>query len=514
MPCFDLVTRNAEAMDLRDNEVELKLAVRSPSARTAACREVVGARARALESIYFDTHDRRLRSAGYSLRIRKDRGRWLQTVKREAPGAVTRYEHECRITAAGLDLARLGETPVGALVAGDELAPVFTTRVRRRSKVRQREASTIEFSLDEGHIVSGGLIEPILELELELISGPPGGLFDEARRLASHGGLMPAFTSKSARGHALTEGTAKQPPKIHAPELDEGTPTQAVFEAIAQACLCQLTLNFDLLVAGARLEALHQARVALRRLRVALTVFKSVVADGELEGLKAELRWLTGELGDARNLDVFIFESFRAAAGTVAEPGPMAAFGRRLLAAQEKAYDRARAAAQSVRFRALLVETARWISDGEWRRAPVTAARAAVPALPFAREALARRRRAVKRRAEALDWSDPLERHRLRIQIKKMRYASDFFVSFAQRHKKRHGAFDHALENLQERLGALNDIWVGQKTALLALEGQEPIAGVDYAAGIVVGQTMTGTRGLIKTVKRACRDFLAASTWW
>jgi inorganic triphosphatase YgiF len=399
----------------------------------------------------------------------------------------------------------------------DDLQPMFVTRVRRRSSNRQCEESRIEFSLDEGEIIAAGNSSPILELELELKSGNAADLFTQARRLAQTEQLTPAFTSKAERGYRLADGLASEPSKFQAPRVDRHTPAGVAFQGIARACLRQLTANAELLKSGARIEALHQVRVALRRLRVALTVFGPILADQEVEIAKQELRWLTEEIGDARNLDVFIFESFRPAAKALVDPSRMAAFGKSLLAAQQRAYARAAKAVRSVRFRTLLVEVSRWVENGEWTRDVLTFNHAEAPCREFAREALRKRHRKVTKRAKTLRWNDPLARHKLRIQIKKMRYASDFFADLAGgRRARRYNEFNETTENLQEILGRLNDIWMGQHVAQSALANAEPggIEGADFAAGVVVGRKTAEVSKLIKAGKRAGRVFADTRPWW
>src|SRR5262249_10337640 len=50
----------------------------------------------------------------------------------------------------------------------------------------------------------------------------------------------------------------------------------------------------------------HQMRVGLRRLRAAMSLFADVLQDPQSAALKEELKWLTGELGPARELDVLV----------------------------------------------------------------------------------------------------------------------------------------------------------------------------------------------------------------
>ena len=105
-------------------EVELKLAIGSASARDAAGREVGRAPARSVETIYFDTPRRRLHSAGYSLRLRRDGENWSQSVK--TASGFSRFEQERPLRGALPDFSLLDGTPLAPLVGADgALSPVL-----------------------------------------------------------------------------------------------------------------------------------------------------------------------------------------------------------------------------------------------------------------------------------------------------------------------------------------------------------------------------------------------------
>src|SRR5262249_6885684 len=110
------------------------------------------------------------------------------------------------------------------------------------------------------------------------------------------------------------------------------------------------------LVSGPRLpEALHQCRVAMRRLRSAFTLFKTAIEDVEYHYLREELRWFTSQLGDARNLDVFLQRD-------LTKDERIALTERR-----EAAYDQVAAAMDSPRLRLLMLELVGWTAFGPWR---------------------------------------------------------------------------------------------------------------------------------------------------
>jgi triphosphatase len=192
---------------------------------------------------------------------------------------------------------------------------------------------------------------------------------------------------------------------------------------------------------------LHQARVALRRLRSALSIFKPIVADDRFAHLANELKWLAGSLGAARDVDVL-----RQRVGDASHPA--------LLAAHEDAYTTALAALDSKRTRDLMIDVVEWTALGTWRTQPLDPESAQAPAVAFASEVLRKLRRRINRRGRDLDHLDDEARHQVRITAKKLRYATGFFQSLYpdKRSRRRFKAFTKHLEALQDHLGILNDL--------------------------------------------------------
>lgn len=77
------------------------------------------------------------------------------------------------------------------------------------------------------------------------------------------------------------------------------------FRVVAPRCLADLTAN-HVTTCRDDPEALHQMRVALTRLRTAISFFSPMVADSQRKQISAELKWLRAELGAVRYLDVAI----------------------------------------------------------------------------------------------------------------------------------------------------------------------------------------------------------------
>src|SRR5262249_9060545 len=132
---------------------------------------------------------------------------------------------------------------------------------------------------------------------------------------------------------------------------------------------------------------------------------------------------------------------------------------------RDSGFDRARVAVDSDRYRALGLRTVLWVNRGEWIRSSdeMVIALRERPAVEFATEILGKRLKRILKRAEKIQSLDPRRRHKLRIAVKKLRYAAEFFTElFDDGEPKR---FSRQLKELQSGLGRLNDIEVHKRVA-------------------------------------------------
>lgn len=435
-------------------EVELKLEADADGLDAiAAALEARGVRfaARALHARYFDTPEGELRCAGLSLRIRRSGDERVQTLKAEgaAMGALlARPEWERAVDGDAPDLTDAPEPMRSALLDGgaaDRLAPVFEAEVERRVGAVLDDGGSIEVVIDRGVVRAGGREVGIAEVELELTDGTPAHLFALARTLAEAAPVRLGVLTKAERGYRLLGGAADKPVKGAPVALARDATAGEAFAGVAGACLRQFRLNEDLLLRGQDPDALHQARVALRRLRSALSIFRRVVADNRFEHLRGELRWLAATLGEARDLDVLIER-----------------IGRRdaLGEARAAAYARVGEALGSVRALTLMLDLAEWLAVGAWRTAPADPAAVARPARDFARDTLDRLRRRLGKRGRGLRKMGDEARHEVRIDAKKLRYAAEFFAPLfpGPKRERRARRFIGAMQEVQAHLGDLNDI--------------------------------------------------------
>ena len=81
------------------------------------------------------------------------------------------------------------------------------TRQRWHAHAPQVSAdSVVEIALDQGFIVANGHQESVLEVEIELVTGPLDALFEVAKILTSRYKLVEFNKSKAQRGYALARG--------------------------------------------------------------------------------------------------------------------------------------------------------------------------------------------------------------------------------------------------------------------------------------------------------------------
>ena len=299
------------------------------------------------------------------------------------------------------------------------------------------------------------------------------------------------------------------------PRLSASDSAAKAFRLIAESALSQVGANAAVLARARRPEALHQMRVGLRRLRAAIALFGPMLADNGQAGVKAELKWITGELGPARDLDVFLNDSYRPMLEPHRDWPELAGLGHTLREARTKAYDRAQAAVTSSRFGVLTHDVAAWIGMGEWTTAtgPKQTALRARPIGRLAPELLDKAHNAVASRGRNLKSLDHKARHKLRIHAKGLRYAAGFFSSLYDRDAakalKRFGVASHGLTSA---LGDQTDIVAA--TALSAEIAAAAPPRIAYTAGLVAAQRLAGEGPSATAARKAFKAFRKAETFW
>ena len=469
-------------------ETELKLEV-NPQDLVALLKHPLlkaqPARRERLFNTYFDTSTLALRAQRMAVRERRVGRQTLLTVKtagQSVGGLSQRGEWEAPTRPGAFDFTALvGEAVLAAQLASVawQLVPVFRTDFTRRSWVLQHGSARVEVALDQGFIATGSAQgnhrQPILELELELLDGPVDALLDLAHTLAlgPHGQaaaalrLLPANRSKAERGYALYMGERLQPVKAQGVQLQAGMLPVQAFRAAALSCLAHLQANeAGVLHPGPHgalpdPEFVHQARVALRRLRTGLRIFRSVLPPRFAAHWSNEWKLLTNQLGDARNWDVFatewmpeLMDSGQPAADVSHEAAEalQAWVQRQRRAAGQRAADALGSREHALR----LLAFTRAVLCLQPLNPALTEAPEGDGLAVWARTILSERHAALRQQARAARRMGPEGRHALRISLKKLRYAQAFLASVLP--PKRVARNTAALADAQELLGLLNDL--------------------------------------------------------
>jgi CHAD domain-containing protein len=327
---------------------------------------------------------------------------------------------------------------VADLAGGERLGPVVRIRTRRRERpLRGADGGVLALVADDD-VTSETLAGPPVvqrwrELEVELVDGTREVL-DEVGDVLCAAGARPAGTA-SKLAHALGDRYPSNGP------LGDYLTRQR--DAVREN------------EAGVRdgdPEAVHDTRVAVRRLRSTLRTFRPVLDRARTEPVRAELRWLAGLLGGVRDGDVL---NERLAEAIAAEPaelmvGPVAARIReRLTAGTEQARRALTEAMDGERYAALM-------ADVDAVSAPVPVPHERLRAL--ARKALRRADRLLAVADGAAAGDRDVALHEARKAYKRARYAVEVLAPAA----------GGAARRLTKRLTALQDVLGAHQDAVVA----------------------------------------------
>ncbi|MEP9370788.1 CHAD domain-containing protein [Mesorhizobium sp. KR1-2] len=503
-------------------EVEVRLTVPSGELRRLGrAAAQAGAKRtgapKTIRSVYFDTRKHRLHDKGYLLRIRRNGQDSVQTVRTIKPtnDGLGRSEWDAAMHGDRPVAAAAEHSPLSKLLRKqddwEKLRPVFTVEVDRDTYLLERGDTTIEITLDEGVVSDGHAEQNIAEAELELKTGDPQALFAFAREISAGVPSLVSLTSKGERGYRLLAGDASRPTTSLVFDLSRDMSTAEAIRAIGLTCLSALFDNLAILIAGAGMEALHQSRVCVRRLRAIMSLFGGVLEWEDETALKAELKWLSDLLGEGRETDVFlksVLEPTAAANPDIAGFTPfLADFHER----HDKAYADIIANLHSDRVSRLSLDL---VSHFDALLAPAkppgkAGRKRGMTIKRFAAKALRRRLRSLLQDSRKMEQLKPQELHRIRIRAKKLRYMAEPFAGIVS--WKRFDNVVSSLHAIQDALGDLNDCKVNREIALAY--AQKVLAGPGdhsslVAAGLVTARC-AGNETTALSKARVARDSIA-----
>jgi len=269
-----------------------------------------------LVSTYLDTADLALARHGVAVRLRACGDRWEATIK--WAGSIEGELHdrpELTVPLAAPPRRAMGaivpelKVYLSAMLAGRGLRPVLVTEIERRPVDVFDATGThglAEIALDRVVLRSPWRVdkrrECYGEVEIERKDGTAADVAAISALLRRGRALRPSGGTKLSRGLALLYGGVKIEPEPEAVRADDA------LDAAARKLVAR---HFHRLVAfdpGTRLgldpEALHDMRVACRRLRAVLRIFDAAFPHDRQRQLRRDLSWLGKALGHVRDVDV------------------------------------------------------------------------------------------------------------------------------------------------------------------------------------------------------------------
>ncbi len=436
----------------------------------------------------------------------------------------------------------LGPTTLGHPLPAP-LRTVARFEARRRTASigggRRKDApGRIAIELLEGRLATSGAEQRLARLRF---AGQPAAVFALADRLLAD--LPCAVPAASLAEEALGASAGDDAPRTGSPLLPEGLSAGDALAWLVATLARALLALAPRASTGEESEPVHQMRVALRRLRTAITVLKRLLpplplhpgdahdadhGDGPTQAalteVEAGLRTLARALGPAREWDVFLEGTGMAVAAAFPENAALARLLKAAARRREAAYDALRAELGSAGFRRLMLQLSSLTVLRPWQpisgqrtlgqgqqgapegrleedgpEPPLTAATVA--------ELLQRRQRKLLAAAANIAHADAQHLHAIRLRAKRLRYAGELFSPLFPR--KETQRFLRRLARLQDRLGIVNDA-----QAVDRLLNDLGAMGSGHAAGLVRGFVAANALRERARVEPAWRKFRRHAPFW
>lgn len=457
--------------------------------------------------IWHDSPDHALLAQGLTLAQHRDAWR----LERLAPGATTWLPAQpAPVVAQAADPGALPNLPA-------PIAPLAAFEGRRAVTVHKiGEAAPVTVTIDKGVLRAVTAERPAARI---LISGEESAVRQAAVMIATAVPAAVPLSSLAAEGIALATGAEPRPRHTGAPVLPEEA------EAIP-AALAHIIghLTDVMLFQAARLddgpEAVHQMRVAVRRARSALSMFRAALPAGALDAPRAAFKALGQSFGPTRDWDVFADETAPAIQQVL--PGDER-LERLAVAANRRRRDCQKALAAylaSVEFRLTGMELAWFAAATVWHPAAVQPAEAGAdvqadapdppPVLAtFAGQVLQHRWKRLVSAGKRMEDMDIPSLHGVRLRAKQARYAAEMFATLHQ--GKAAARFIRRLSELQQRLGVLND---GAVATQLLVELGGPGGRHAYATGVVTGFMAARAEKIRPRIIAAFDKFRRQPVYW
>jgi triphosphatase len=456
-------------------------------------------RSRAVQIVWHDSADKALARQGMALA--EQRPGWR--LERLHPGSETWPPGmPAPVLASGRDPTSLGQA------VPDALMPVAAFKGRASSLPLTTERGPVALTLLNGsvHTVAGE--RAITRLHLD---GSAPAVQSVALALAGELPLSVPRASFAAAAIAVATGGSPPPRRLGAPDMPAGLSVGAAFAHVVSH-LTDVILHFAPAAAAGNqgTEPVHQMRVAVRRLRSALKVFRPAIRCPDVEAIDVGLKALAARLGPTRDWDVFVTETGASVARTFSTEKRL----QRVLAAAERrrraCHEELRAYLATSGFRQLGIELACIAGSQDWHATlgDTEHAELAVPLEAFAAGVLNKRLKKLQQVEGDVTALEPAALHAIRLRAKRLRYAMEIFAPL---HPGRSTSrFIRRISKLQDQLGAFNDASV----AAGLLDELSGGGGQAFGSGLVQGYVGAHGERTRKRIGRAWHKCQHLTPFW
>jgi CHAD domain-containing protein len=433
----------------------------------------------ALEAAYYDTSDLRLARAKVTLR-RRTGGTDAGWHVKLPPVAGARRELHSPLGRAARNPPKAVLEPVLGIVRRAPAGQVATLRTRRVVTELVDDAGRVLAEVADDHVTGTALpagpgeaavVTVWREVEIELVGGTEELLAAVADAVVAGGARPAEGPSKLARVLADRLATVDGPPSLPAVVDERGkkgkkkqkkarrqrtssAPSGEVVRAVL-ALQVRALQDADLMVRTGQPDAVHQVRVACRRLRSTLAAFRPVLDRVQTDPIRAELAEVGAALSPTRDAEVALAHLRELVAAQPVELvlGPVAARLQQAAVADEQAGDvQARRVLSTPAYLQLRDDLDALVAEP-----PLTEA-AARPADEVLREVVAKTGRRLRHAVDAAqDSDDPEALHEVRKAAKRVRYTAEAAVPVLGRPV---AGLVSAIKGVQEVLGERQDTFI------------------------------------------------------
>ena len=454
-----------------------------------------------LKAHYFDNDSFQLSQHSVSLRQRLENEIWIQTIKVATPHYFQRIEIEETIETN--DELRLDQYQKNKqipkdirqllLKIKDQLNIQFETEIERSTALFNFQNSQIEIALDRGSIFTtkNNSNLDIYEIEFELKQGSIQDLVSFILPRIKRYGLWLDIRNKAQQGFKLAQNILDNPVQFQSDvTIDPKNSTEIALRKIVSNCLQHLLPNSTAIASeNFNSNHIHQARVAIRRLRSALKTFSHWSKHIDLSW-ETELRQLFRTLGTSRDLNVIQEE-------LIPQLEQVGAPSFKIEAHSNNENSKTSAMFRSLNFNHLILSLLQFIHQqlhDDSRSAQ-----------KVAKKQLSQLHQQIQIDTKHFLDLDSESQHRTRKRLKRLRYSIEFVVTLYNKQESR--AFIKALKPAQESLGKFNDLCVTEQILKQYVMAQPEIW---FALGWIASQKQIW---LLQS-QRDLSQFIQAKPFW